>query len=421
MSPAGHERFGTVLGLLTDLYNAGLEERIGAYRWQRKSIRRYDQYKQITDLRREFPELAEVDVRILRSPLNRLNKAFGGFFSRVKNGQVPGFPRFRARRRYRSFEIDDAPGPMVKFSENGKARIRIKGLPPISFKPNRDLPLIENLKVLRVVRTPKRVEVHLVYRIDVPELVRAEDAQSPIGIDLGVTNLVALSDGTKVPGRRPGREKIRRAQRRLAKAKRGSNGRRKRRETLARAQQAERERSRGYLHELSADLVKQHDRIVVEDLQVKNMTRSAKGTKDKPGRSVRAKAGLNRSILNQGWGTLVQMLDDKAARAGRRVDRVAPHHTSQDCSGCGRRVPKKLSVRVHRCSGPNGCGLVLDRDVNAAVNVLLRALGSEPGGVFPGVVGGTFTLNRRKTAEPIPSGLPGQPQPVGPEKCTEAA
>ena len=173
---------------MTDLYNAGLEERIGAYRRQRKSIRYFDQCKQITDLRREFPDLAAVDVRILRSPLNRLNKAFGGFFSRIKNGQAPGFPRFRARRRYRSFEVDQDPGPMLKFSENGKARVRIKGLPVIGFKPNRELPPIEDLKVLRVVRTPKRVEVHLVYRIEIPEPVRAEDAKNPIGIDLGVNS-----------------------------------------------------------------------------------------------------------------------------------------------------------------------------------------------------------------------------------------
>ena len=92
LTAAGHERFDKTLGLLTDLYNAGLEERIGAYRWQRKSIRYFDQCKQITDLRREFPDLAAVDVRILPSPLNRLNKAFGGFFSRIKNGQAPGFP-----------------------------------------------------------------------------------------------------------------------------------------------------------------------------------------------------------------------------------------------------------------------------------------------------------------------------------------
>ena len=88
LSPAGHERLGKTLGLLTDLYNAGLEERIGAYRWQRKSIRYFDQCKQITDLRREFPELAQVDLRVLRSPLNRLNKAFGGFFSRMLAADV---------------------------------------------------------------------------------------------------------------------------------------------------------------------------------------------------------------------------------------------------------------------------------------------------------------------------------------------
>ncbi|MCE2390973.1 MAG: transposase [Proteobacteria bacterium] len=405
---------------MTDLYNAGLEERIGAHKRKRLSVRYFDQCKQITDLRKEFPELAEVDLRVLRSPLNRLNKAFQGFFSRVKNGQTPGFPRFRAKRRYRSFEVDDAPGPMLKFGQNGKVRIRIKGLPSVSFKPNRELPPIEDLKVLRIVRTAKRTEVQLVYRIDVPEPIRAEDAVSPVGIDLGVLNLVALSDGTKVPGRNPERKRIKRVQRKLSRAKRGSNGRQKICDQLARAWQTEKERNRGYLHERSREIVDEHDQIVAEDLQILNLTRSAKGTVAKPGSNVGAKAGLNRSIHDQGWGTLVRMLDDKAERAGRRLDLVPPHHTSQDCSGCGRRVLKKLSVRVHRCDGPDGCGLVLDRDVNAAVNVLRRGLSSPPGGTVPGEVGGTFETNRRKTTGSSPSG-PGPARPVDPEPYTEVA
>ena len=420
LSRAGHERLETVLGLLCDLYNAALEHRVGAYRRQRQSVSYFDQCKQITALRREDPGISAIDVRVLRSPLNRLNKAFGAFFRRVRNGERPGFPRYRSKRRYRGFEIDDNPRPVLK--RNGKrGRIRVKGLPPIGFKIRRELPDPERLQTVRVVRTARRIEVQLVFEIDVPEPVRIDEVRQPVGIDWGVAQRLTLSTGEAVAARKIDRSAIRRHQRKLSRAKRGSNNRRKRRATLARAWQRARERNRGQLHELARSLVSRFDGIALEDLRIPNLVRSARGAIEQPGRNVRAKAGLNRSIHEQSWATLSQLLVEKAASAGRRVDFVAPHHTSQDCSGCGRRVLKKLSVRTHRCGG---CGLELDRDVNAARNVSRRAYGSAPGGTVPGAAGEALTLdaerrtNGRKTLEP---GDPDSARPVGPESCTEAA
>ncbi|MCE2391039.1 MAG: transposase [Proteobacteria bacterium] len=255
----------------------------------------------------------------------------------------------------------------------------------------------------------------MVYRIDVPEPILIEEVRQPVGIDWGVASRLTLSTGEAVAARKIDRREIRRHQRKLSRAQRGSNSQRKRRETLARAWQKARERNRGQLHELARTLVSKFDGIALEDLRIPNLVRSVRGTKDQPGSNVRAKAGLNRSIHEQSWATLSQLLVEKAESAGRRVDFVAPHHTSQDCSGCGRRVPKELSVRTHRCPG---CGLELDRDVNAARNVLRRAYGPPPGGTEPGVVGKTCSINGHKTPDPDQSG---PAQPVGPERCTEVA
>ena len=348
LSPAGHARLETVLGLLCDLYNAGLEHRVGAYHRQRQSVSYFDQCKQITALRREDPQISAVDVRVLRSPLNRLNKAFGAFFRRTSHGEKPGFPRYRSKRRYRGFEIDDRPGSVLKV-QGRRGRVRGKGLPPIGFRIRRELPDLDRLKTVRLVRTARRIEVQLVFRIDVPEPIGVEEVRQPVGIDWGVASRLTLSTGESVAGRKLDRATIRRLQRKLSRAKRGSNSRRKRRKTLARAWQKARERNRGQLHELARSLVLRFDGIALEDLRIPNLVRSARGTIDQPGTQVRAKAGLNRSIHEQSWATLSRLLVEKAERAGRRVDFVAPHHTSQDCSGCGRRVPKKLSVRTHRC------------------------------------------------------------------------
>ena len=414
LSPASHARLETVLDLLCDLYNAALEHRVGAYHRQRQSVSYFDQCKQITALRREDPQISAVDVRVLRSPLNRLNKAFGAFFRRTSRGEKPGFPRYRSKRRYRGFEIDDRPQSVIK--RNGhRARIRIKGLPPIGFKIRRVLPDLDRLQTVRVVRTARRIEVQLVYRIDVPEPIGVEEVRQPVGIDWGVASRLTLSTGRTVATRKIDRTTIRRLQHKLSRAKRGSHSRRKRRMALARAWQKARERNRGQLHELARTLVSRFDGIALEDLRIRNLVRSAKGTIDQPGTQVRAKAGLNRSIHEQSWATMSQLLNEKAERAGRRVDFVAPHHTSQDCSGCGRRVPKKLSVRTHRCPE---CGLELDRDLNAARNVLQRAYGPRPGGTVPGAAGKTSSMNGRKTPDPDWSG---PARPVGPEPCTEAA
>ena len=185
----------------------------------------------------------------------------------------------------------------------------------------------------------------------------ARESNRQVGVDVGVSVLATLSTGEVIPNLmvvRSSEKTMRRAQRALARCKRGSNRRKKARARLAKAHGKIASTRRTYLHQVSAKLVREYDVVAVEKLQIKNMMKNPH---------------LARSIMDAGWGMLVEMLCYKAVYAGAKLIEVNPRFTSQDCSACGVRVPKKLAQRTHHC--PH-CGLVLCRDVNAARNILAR-------------------------------------------------
>ena len=157
---------------------------------------------------------------------------------------------------------------------------------------------------------------------------------------------------------------MRRLERKLARAKRGSNRRARVKHAIARLRARESDRRTDWAEKLSTDLARRFDMIRVENLHVRGMTRSAKGTREAPGRNVRAKAGLNRGILRSGWGLLARRLEDKAPG---RVEKITPYFTSQRCSACGQ-VDRKSreSQAVFRCTA---CGYACHADVNAARNI----------------------------------------------------
>ncbi len=188
-----------------------------------------------------------------------------------------------------------------------------------------------------------------------------------MGIDRGVAVSAALSPGEllRCPGL-TGREarRLRSAERKLAKAKRGSGCRRKAKAAVARLKAREADRRKDWAEQASTGLARRFDPIRVEDLNIKNMTRSARGTKDAPGRNVAQKAGLNRGISRAGWGLLVRRLQDKAPG---RVEKVPPAFTSQRCSACGHTAKEsRESQAAFRCVA---CGFACNADVNAARNI----------------------------------------------------
>ena len=222
-------------------------------------------------------------------------------------------------------------------------------------------------KVLRIVKTPRRVLVQVIVEQEVADVT---DLREPLGIDVGIRSRIAVSSGETVPGRQLDRTALKRKQRILSRAKKGSRSRCKKRQSLAREWQRVTERERGTLHELSAQLVKDHGaKFYVEGLKINNMVRGGKN--------------LSRGISEQNRGAFVSMLAYKAEEAGGWVRKVPPHNTSQRCSSCGAMPKEKvtLDVRTYECAS---CGYTADRDVNAARNILAVGLALDrPGGAPP--------------------------------------
>jgi putative transposase len=197
-----------------------------------------------------------------------------------------------------------------------------------------------------------------------------------IGIDAGCESLIYTSEGKPIENPRQLKNELKRlkhAQRELSRKKKGSKNRWKAIKKVRRIHRKVSNKRKNYLHGISADLVNRHSFIALENLKLKNMTASAKGTIESPGKNVKAKAGLNRSLLDAGIGMLFKFTEykaEEAEEAGTRLEKVRPHGTSQDCSSCGAKVPKSLAVRIHKCD----CGFVTHRDHNAALNILARGL-----------------------------------------------
>ena len=207
---------------------------------------------------------------------------------------------------------------------------------------------------------------HVAFAV-IPEPVPAPGNGQVVGIDRGVAVSAALSTGDLL--RAPGltareRTRLRRLQRKLARARRGSNRRGRVKCAIARLRASETDRRKDWAEKTSTGIARRFDVIRVEDLKIGNMTRFARGTRGEPGRNVRQKAGLNRGILRSGWGLLVRRLEEKAPG---RVEKVRPAFTSQRCSACGHVDPKsRESQAVFRCTA---CGFVGHADVNAAMNI----------------------------------------------------
>ena len=356
LTRSGHEALSRVFGMCTTLYNACLEERIDCYKKTGESRSYYDQCKALTEVRADDPEYASISVQVFRGVLGRIDKAYKSFFRRVKAKEKAGFPRFNSGRRWRTIEINDQCYKMLK-RQGDKLVLKVKGLPRIVVKPSRELPPNALLKAIRITRKPLRTEVALSYELPTPE---TKPVSSPVGIDMGISKRLTLSNGETVEKREIDRKRLIRLQRSVSRKVKGSNNRRKAVSLLAKEWQRLADKEQDYLHRLTAEIAKMYDFIAVEKLETKNMLRNG---------------NLAKSISEQAWGKFITLLNEKAESAGVKMVAVNPKGTSQECSSCGAEVKKNLSVRTHKCS----CGYQADRDVNAALNILHRGLASIAG------------------------------------------
>jgi len=199
----------------------------------------------------------------------------------------------------------------------------------------------------------------VIFSVEIEKPIETTEQKTSIGIDVGLNSLLTLSNGKQIEPpefMRESEDKLGREQKRFNRKKKGSENRKKQKIKVAKVHRAIRNQRTDFAHKTSRKLVDSYDRIVFEDLQIKNMMQNHH---------------LAKSISDAGWNQLMILTKSKAEYAGKVVEFVNARNTSQNCSGCGNSVPKDLSVRTHSCPY---CGLVLDRDHNAAINILKRSI-----------------------------------------------
>ena len=337
-------------------------------------INYHAQCKELTEIRKDDPDFAGLARRIQCGTLTRLDRAFQGFFRRLEAGENPGYPRFKSFRRWNTLEVDSPKYERAWLNfrpEAGRLYLTIKGLPKLEMKlPEarcryfQELLLQNKWTSLQITRRGRKVVVNLTFEV-VKEPQPATGAI--VGLNRGVVSTIATSEGLHIQGSLPDAKRRRRLQRQLSRAEKGSRKRGKKLAVYSNFRYKEALAKRNELHRITSQLIADHDFIVMEDFDIPAMTRSGRGTLENPGTDVALRASLNRSILEQGWGLIQLQLAYKAEWAGRRLVKVSPQFISQDCSSCGQRSSGPFPNRMYRC---RNCGLRLNQDTNAAINVL---------------------------------------------------
>lgn len=375
------QALGEMLRDHASLYNAALENRRNSWRDRKLSVPYGAQSAQLKDIRAFDPERqGRWSYSSQQATLRRLDKAFAAFFRRVKAGETPGYPRFKGVGVFDTVTWPtDGDGCRwdSTLQSGGDTRVRLQGVGHVKVHQHR--PVLGRVKTVSVKREGKRWFVILSCD-DVPgEPLPATGAI--VGIDVGIASYLTTSDGEHVPNPRRGRaaaEKLAVAQRALARCKRGSNRRRKARDRVADAHAKVRRQRLDHAHKTALDLVRDYDFIAHEDLKIRNMVRAPKPKPDSetPGaflpNGAAAKAGLNRSISDAGWGLFLEILHAKAESAGRVVVAVDPRNTSRTCPECGHcAAENRVAQEKFHCVR---CGHAAHADVVGAINVLRAGL-----------------------------------------------
>lgn len=347
-------KLNRTLTICRHTYNDALDERI----WNAKTIKdideadcwglvggiegrdyvsRFDQQVTLKENKSEYQK--EVYSQVLQDVLKRVDRSFINFY----NGS--GYPRFQGANRYDSFTYSQSG---FKILDNGK--LQLSKIGDIKIVQHREIE--GEIKTLTIKRDVDYWYATFSCELDVEPKPKTGKS---IGIDVGLSSIITTSDGDKVKPPKHLRKlenKLTTAQRRLSRKKKCSNNRNKQRIEVAKLHRKIRNQRQDFNHKLSRQLVDDNDIIVFEDLQIKNMVKNHH---------------LAKSILDAGWYQLMTMTKYKAEYAGKEVILVDPKNTTQACSMCLSIVPKTLSDRVHNCPE---CGIVLDRDHNAAINIL---------------------------------------------------
>ena len=338
------------------LYNYLLEQRKVAWKENGTSLSLYTQQSNLPSLKQERYSLASVHSQVLQNVAVRIDLAFKAFFRRVKAGEKPGYPRFRGKGRYDSFTFPQSGFSlecnMLWLSKIGNVKVVL----------HRQL---EGQVKTCTIKRSATGKWYVMFSCEWEPVPLPENKES-VGIDVGLHSFATLSTGEQIDNPKffhQEEKALAKAQRKLSKAEKGTPERKKRRKVVARIHERIAWRRQNFVHQHSRKIVNRFGVIAVEDLSVNRMVHNH---------------CVAKSIQDAAWSGFFQLLAVKAEWAGRRFVAVNPAYTSQDCSNCGHRQKMPLSERVFNCPC---CGIVLDRDYNAALNILglgLQSLGISP-------------------------------------------
>ena len=342
------------LDICCELYNAALQERRDAYRIASISITYQDQQNQLPEIKKIRDDLKSVHSQVLQDVLKRLDNGMQAFFRRVKAGEKPGFPRFRSRSRYNSLTYAQSGFTF----DNGK--LALSKIGHIKIKLHRRIE--GTIKTCALTRSATG-KWYACFSCEIEPTLLAVSAVAT-GADAGLNALLTLSDGSKIEAPeffRQEEKALAKEQRKLSELPKGSKERKQQRKVVARVHERITNKRTNYAHQLSHCLILVYGIIIFENLTIKNMLKNH---------------CLAKSIADAAWKQIVRYTIYKAEYAGRYVGLVDPRFTSQDCHRChNRRTDLKLSDRVYHCTNPE-CLLQIDRDHNAALNILALGLQS---------------------------------------------
>jgi putative transposase len=346
-----------MLELCRYVYNETLATRKNAYEQHGEGLNYHATAKLLPLWKQVKPELKQVHSQVLQNVQIRVDWAFQAFFRRVKQGEKEvGYPRFKGVGWYDSLTYPQY-GKGVVLHERMLRLFKVGDVKVVLHRPLEGV-----IKTVTIRRNLGKWYACFSVEVEPKPLPVSREV---VGIDLGLKTFAVLSNGDQIKRQRwmkQDAKDVARLQRKKAKLPKGSKERKKALWALNHAYQRATNRRNDFVHQVSRQLVNRYGLLVFEALDIPHM--QANGNKV-----------INRNLADVAWGQFVQFTTYKAESAGRDVVRVNPRGTTQSCSGCGKIVPKDLSVRVHEC--PH-CGLKIDRDLNAAMNILARGLASLP-------------------------------------------
>jgi len=347
------------------------------YKETKKLPRQFDLNNILTGFKIQREEIRHVHSQALQNISKRIKDAYTGFYARRRVGLKAGLPRFKKYGTYKSITY-----PQFGYKIEGN-RLKLSKVGNVRLRQHRDIQ--GQIKTL-TVKCNASGKWYACFSCIIEEEIR-EKPFNDVGIDVGLKTFAVLSDKTVIENPRLYRKSeksLARLQRQLSRKKKGSNNRNKATVKVARLHEYIQNSRRDFLHKASRMIADNYETVYVEDLQITNMVRNRH---------------LSKSISDAGWGDFTRMIAYKELRSGGRIVYVNPKNTTQNCSQCGEQVKKTLSDRIHEC--PH-CGLEMDRDLNAALNILERGreIGQELSEYTP--VGEEITI-QPKMAEQIPS------------------